>query len=379
MLNKKRMEAAAAKLREKGFDALVLSVSSMDSIYLSGLFIKPDERFKALVIVPNAKDGHFGFALAPTIYKHEFEEEISPSDLPYYLWNDEDWFYGAVKKGLDEFGVPQNGKIAFSDSVLAVEAIEFAKRWGYKLEVGAEVMSSLRLIKDAEEVSLLKKVGAITDAALNDLAKFVKPGVTEKQILDYLFERFIAHGADPASASKPWGMWGIIAKSENASVPHYTRMDSIVNKGDSLLMDVGCTYKGYHSDVTRTIFVGEPTEERRKIYETVRAAQQAGIDAVRPGAIAADIDKATRDVIEKAGYGKYFYHRTGHGIGLAVHEDPYISSAHTSSVLKEGMAFSVEPGIYIAGEFGVRIEDIVVVTKNGCETMTKFPKTLTVI
>jgi Xaa-Pro dipeptidase len=129
---------------------------------------------------------------------------------------------------------------------------------------------------------------------------------------------------------------------------------------------------------SRTIFIGEPDEEKRKVYEIVREAQQAGIDIVRPGVRACDVDKAVRDVVEKAGYGPQFFHRTGHGIGLALHEAPYISSSH-QTVLKEGMAFSVEPGIYLHGKFGVRIEDIVVVTANGCETMTKFPRTLTVV
>ena len=258
--------------------------------------------------------------------------------------------------------------------MLAIEAIEFSKRWGYQLENGADIFASLRLIKDEEEINYLKKVGEITDAALNEVVKYIKPGMTEKQVLDFLFEAYARLGADAPQADA----WGIIAKSENAAIPHYSKMDCELKVGDNMIMDVGCNYKGYHSDVTRTIFIGEPDSERRKVYEIVKKAQQAGIDAVRPGIRACDVDKAVRDVIEEAGYGPQFFHRTGHGIGLAIHEAPYISSAH-QTILKEGMAFSVEPGIYLHGKFGVRIEDIVVVTSTGCETVTKFPKELTVV
>ena len=372
MLNVKRMADASALLKENNLDALVVSVS-MDTLYLSGLYMKPDERFKGIVIVPQEKNGNHGFALVPALYKNEFKESVGDS-IPFYLWKDEDWFYDSVKKGLDDFGVPKNGKIAFNDGTLAIDAIEFSKRWGYQLENGADIMSSLRLIKDEEEIGYLKKVGEITDAALRDVVKYVKPGVTERQVLNFIFESFAKYGADAPGADA----WGIIAKSENAAVPHYSKMDCELKSGDSLIMDVGCNYNGYHSDVTRTIFIGEPDEERRKVYEIVREAQQAGLDIVKPGVRACDVDKAVRDVIEKAGYGPQFFHRTGHGIGLAVHETPYISSSH-QTILKEGMAFSVEPGIYLDGKFGVRIEDIVVVTPTGCEPMTKFQKTLTVV
>ena len=372
MLNKKRMAAASALLREKNLDALVVAVS-MDTLYLAGLYMKPDERFKGFVITPGEKDGNNGFALVPELYRHEFEERVG-GDLPFYFWKDEDWFYDSVKKGLDDFGVPRGGKAAFNDSVLAADAIEFSKRWGYQLENGSDIIASLRMIKDAEEISYLKKVGEITDAALYEVSKYVKPGMNERQVLNFIFESFAKHGADAPGA----GAWGIIAKSENGAVPHYSKMDCELKTGDSVIMDVGCTYKGYHSDVTRTLFIGEPDEERRKVYEIVREAQQAGLDMVRPGVRACDVDKAARDVVEKAGYGAQFFHRTGHGIGLAIHEDPYISSSN-QTVLKEGMAFSVEPGIYLPGKFGVRIEDIVIVTADGCETVTKFPKALTVV
>jgi Xaa-Pro aminopeptidase len=366
------MAAVSALLREKSIDALVVAVS-MDTQYLAGLYIKPDERFKGIIITALEKDGNNGFAFVPALYKYEFEESVG-EDIPFYFWKDEDWFYDSVKNGLDDFGVPRHGKIAFNDSVLAVEAIEFSKRWGYQLENGADILSSLRLIKDEEEIGYLRKVGEITDAALNEVMEYMKPGMTEKQVLDFLFKEYARHGADAPGSDA----WGIIAKSENAAIPHYSKMDCELEVGDSLIIDIGCKYKGYHSDVTRTVFVGEPDSERRKVYEIVKKAQQAGIDIVRPGIRSCDVDKAVRDVIEKAGYGPHFFHRTGHGIGLSIHEAPYVSSAN-QIILKEGMAFSVEPGIYLHGKFGVRIEDIVVVTSTGCETMTNFSKALTVV
>ena len=367
------MADVSALLRNNNLDAFVVAIS-MDTQYLAQLYMKPDERFKGIIIFPDEKDGNSGFALVPELYKHEFEEAFG-GGIPFYLWKDEDWFYSAVKKGLDDFGVPEGGKIAFNNSVLAIDAIEFSKRWGYQLENGENIFASLRLIKDAAEIGYLKKAGEITDAALNDVSKYIKPGMTEGQVRNYLFESFAKHGADAPTTTDPWG---IIAKSENAAIPHYRKMDCEIKSGDSLIMDVGCTYNGYHSDITRTLFIGEPYEERRKVYEIVREAQQAGINIIRPGVKACEVDKVVRDIIEKAGYGPQFFHRTGHGIGLAIHEDPYISSSH-QTILKEGMAFSVEPGIYLSGKFGIRIEDIVVVTTDGCEAMTKFPKELTVV
>jgi len=372
MLNKNRMTAASALLREKDLDALVVAVST-DTQYLAGLYVKPDERFKCLVVVPRERERNCGFALVPVLYTHEFEEFVG-GDIPFYIWKDEDWFYDSMKKGLDDFGVPNGGKIAFNDAALAIDAIELSKRYGYQLENGADIMATMRLIKDKEEIGYMKRAGKITDIAMNDAIEHIKPGLTEKQILNYIFKSFARNGADAPGADA----WGIIAKSENAAIPHYSKMNRKLKTGDSLVMDVGCNYKGYHSDITRTVFIGKPDKERRKVYEIVKEAQQAGIDLVRPGVRACDIDKVVRDIVEKAGYGAQFFHRTGHGIGLAIHEAPYISSScHT--VLREGMAFSVEPGIYVQGKFGIRIEDVVVVTATGCEIMTRFPKTLTVI
>ena len=170
----------------------------------------------------------------------------------------------------------------------------------------------------------------------------------------------------------------LICFGANCAEPHHDTDASLLKTGDSVILDVGLTWQSYCSDMTRTVFMGTPTDEQKRVYDIVRAANDAGRAAVRPGIPLKEVDRVARKVIEDAGYGPQFIHRTGHGIGLEVHEFPDVSA--TSEVIaKPGMIFSVEPGIYLPGKFGVRVEDLVVVTEDGCETLNAAPKDLTVL
>ena len=216
----------------------------------------------------------------------------------------------------------------------------------------------------------MRQAIAITEKALAEVIAGVRLFDTERAIAGRLRTALIEHGGE-ALPFEP-----IVLAGPRAALPHGVPSDRPVRMGDVLLIDFGTSYGGYISDITRTFVVGLPLEGRnRDVYEAVKAANQAGREAARPGATAQDVDRAARKVIEEAGFGEYFIHRTGHGIGLDAHEGPYIVEGN-DVVLEPGMTFTVEPGIYIPGEIGVRIEDDVLITPDGAESLTTFDREL---
>lgn len=234
------------------------------------------------------------------------------------------------------------------------------------------VIKQMRMVKDAGEVAAMRKAIGISESALADVLKMVKPGMTEAQVARALMDAGAKHGADEGSFEP------LVQSGLNAAFPHGASTKRAINPGDGLLMDFGFRADGYPADITRTVFVGEPSAEMRKIYETVKAANAAGRAAVKPGVSGQEVDRATRKVIEDAGYGAYFTHRTGHGLGLDVHEAPYMVEGNTAP-LQPGNTFTIEPGIYIEGLGGVRIEDNMLVTETGGESLTTFGRDLMIV
>lgn len=232
--------------------------------------------------------------------------------------------------------------------------------------------SSLRLIKSRDEIDKIKKAQKIADKAFYHILPLLKKGVTEhKAALELEF--FIRkNGAEGVSFDI------ILASGANGSMPHAVPTDKKIQEGDLVVLDFGAKFDGYHSDMTRTIAIGSITTEQEHIYNTVLTAQKAALKAVKDGAECSKVDKTARTIIEKAGFGKNFGHSTGHGVGLQIHENPRLSSASTQT-LKSNMIVTVEPGIYIEGKFGVRIEDMVLVTKDGCDIMSEITKDLIVL
>jgi Xaa-Pro aminopeptidase len=226
-------------------------------------------------------------------------------------------------------------------------------------------------VKDEDEVELLRAVAQAADAAFADLAGIPFAGRRELDVAEVVRERLLEHGHETAE-------FAIVASGPNGASPHHGAGERTIETGDAVVLDFGGTREGYYSDITRTVFVGEPGEEHRAVYEAVRAAQQAAFDAIRPGVAAQDVDRAARAVISEAGHGDRFVHRTGHGIGLDLHEPPYIVEGNETP-LEAGMTFSDEPGIYLPGRFGVRIEDQVVVTPGGAERLNEASRELTVV
>jgi Xaa-Pro dipeptidase len=233
---------------------------------------------------------------------------------------------------------------------------------------GSQVMASLRIRKDAEEIAKMKRAAQIAQAALKQTLKLIREGMTEKEIANELVIQLLRGGSNPTLPFAP-----IVATGENSANPHAVPTDRPLKQGDLLLIDWGADFEGYFSDITRTFTFGVVDPELLTIVSIVLEANKAGRKAGKPGLEAGVVDQATRLVIDSAGYGDAFTHRTGHGLGMEAHESPYIFGESTQT-LEVGMTFTVEPGIYLPGKGGVRIEDDVVVTGTGLASLTDYPR-----
>jgi len=282
----------------------------------------------------------------------------------------------------------QKGKLMdyakrFNCKVLAVEADRLTVTQlknlrkalhGIKLTTVAtdKIIDSFRAVKNEAEIENICKAQRIAEAAFDHILDFIKVGVTEKEVALELDHYMLSHGADGLSFET------IAISGANTSKPHGVPTDKKIEHGDFVTMDYGAVVNGYHSDMTRTVAVGAASDEQKKIYKIVFEAQLAVLRVLKNGVKCSDADKAARDVITEAGYGEYFRHSTGHGVGIEIHEKPFISPKSTAT-LRSGNVVTDEPGIYIPGKFGVRIEDMALITENGCKNLTKAPKELIII
>lgn len=235
-----------------------------------------------------------------------------------------------------------------------------------------KTIKDMRIIKDEEEIKLLKKAQDITEQALKNTLPIISEGVTERMVAVELEHKMKILGAEQVSFDL------ITITGKKTSLPHGVPGDDIIRNGDFFTMDIGATYKGYHSDMTRTFCIGEPTEEMKKVYSIVLKAHYMALNSVKPGMKCSDIDKIARDYIYSKGYEGCFGHSTGHGVGLDIHEFPVVSTK-SDVTLKKGMVITIEPGIYLKDKFGVRIEDTVVVTEDGCKSFANISKDLTIL
>lgn len=264
-------------------------------------------------------------------------------------------------------------KVGFEDEVMTVAQHKvFSEKLTCQLLPASKLLTSLRGSKDEEEITRLVAAQKIAEGALEQLLKEIRIGMTEKEIAARLQYLMVSAGAEKLSFDT------IVASGPNSSMPHAVPTERKVQKGDFITIDFGCVYQGYCSDTTRTIAVGEVSDEMRRVYDIVLEAQLEGIAAARAGVSGKDIDGAAREVIEKAGYGKYFGHSFGHSLGIDIHESPNASPTNEEP-MPVGAVISAEPGIYLPGKFGVRIEDVLVLGEDGCRNITTFPKELLVI
>ncbi len=265
----------------------------------------------------------------------------------------------------------QLGIEAYTMRVLELRLLEQAAR-ALACQPADALIARIRQLKDADEIAALRRAIHITEQALDDVMGPVQAGMTERAIANVLTQALLQRGAE-GLAFDP-----LVQSGPNTALPHATAGERVVQSGDVLLLDFGVAVGGYNSDITRTFVVGQAGEEIRKIYELVKQANAAGRAAARPGATGQDVDRAARKVIAGAGYGPYFNHRTGHGLGLEGHEPPYIVEGNNVP-LEAGNTFTIEPGIYVPGLGGVRIEDDLLITENGAESLTTYDRELRII
>ncbi len=281
----------------------------------------------------------------------------------------------SVKKQVNELLKKHNAKVmAVESEVVTISELNNYKKCFEVSEIDttdslSKAIRDLRSVKSKEEIEKIQKAQKIAEKAFDNVLNFIKPGVTEKEIALQLDFYMLKNGAEALSFET------IALAGKRTSLPHGVPSDAVVKDGDFVLMDYGAVFDGYHSDMTRTICVGKPSEEMKEVYEIVLKAQKEAISKICAGVKGCDMDKISRDIITKNGYGDYFGHSLGHGVGVEIHEFPNLSPM-SEYKLKENNVVTVEPGIYIPEKFGVRIEDFVVVNKNGCYNLTNTIKQL---
>ena len=344
-----RMARASATAGEAGLDALLVPPSP-DLRYLAGYDPPPLERLTLLVV---AADGRAPVLLVPALERPRARSSPVGDLVEVRAWRDEDGPYDLVAAML---GAP--GAVALGDRLWASHALEIARVLPRaQLTVTSRALPDLRAVKDRDELELLERAARGADEAFEEILEFGLEGRTEAAVGERLATLLREHGHEEVNFT-------IVGSGPNGASPHHEPTARRIAAGESVVLDFGGRVSGYCSDVTRTVAVGRPSPEMSDVYEIVRRAQEAAYRAVRPGVAAQDVDRAAREVIEAAGFGDAFFHRTGHGIGLEEHEPPYIVRGN-DALLRPGMCFSIEPGIYLDGRFGVRIEDIVAVTEHG--------------
>lgn len=367
-MSNQRFEKLAAALKDSKFDAIALNPGPTLS-YLTGLNFHLMERPVVLVFAPGQ---------TPAIILPELEMQKTV-DLPYEL---KTYPYGEIPSEWSQafrsafFELDLYGRTIGVEPrrmrVLELHLVENGAPGSHVIAAENE-LASLRLCKDTDEVAKMRQAVKIAQDALEATLPQIKIGMSEKEIAAELTIQLLRHGSDPEMPFAP-----IVSGGPNSANPHASPSERKLQVGDLLVIDWGATYDGYISDLTRTFAVGEVDNEYRKIHEIVQQANAAGRAAGKPGVACAEVDKAARSVIESAGYGLYFTHRTGHGIGMEGHEEPYMRGDN-QQLLETGMAYTVEPGIYLPGRNGVRIEDDMVVTENGCESLSDLPREIRVV
>ena len=350
-----RIKKLQQLLMENQLDQIIIS-NPISIYYFIGKHFHPGERLLVLLISKEGKPQLFLNELFPC-------EELK--DVEVIRLNDKEDVIGKLETQMTgiRIGVDHEWQAGF---LLALMERNAKKTF---VAAGA-LINQCRRVKDEAEIELMRKSSMINDLAMEEVRKLLRPGVKEIEVVNQLESIFQQIDSEAISYG------GIVAFKENAADPHGKSGNRVLGVGDSIVIDMGCTYRGYYSDMTRTFFVKE--NPMRAIYDIVLQANLNAIAKVRPGIPLSEIDAAARTVIEEAGYGAYFTHRTGHGIGLEIHEPLDVSSTN-DTIAEVGMCFSIEPGIYLPGEGGIRIEDLVIVTEDGCEILNSYPKTTEII
>ncbi|MCP8939837.1 Xaa-Pro peptidase family protein [Alsobacter sp. SYSU M60028] len=345
-------------MRETDTDLVALGPSS-HMVYMTGLSPHGDERPVMLLV---GRDS--ACFLMPAL---NADSSRAKTDLPFFPWADAEGPGGALARALDAtLGGKRSPSVALDETMradfalLLLDALPGARR-----RFTDDTVGRLRARKDAAEFAVLKANALLNDRAMQAAYAALRPGVTEIEIARLVEAFYEANGAGTQFRSVCFG--------ENGAFPHHHSGSRTLKPGEPVLIDIGGRMDGYPSDMTRVAHLGEPSRRFAEVAAVVEAAVMAGIAAAKPGVLASTVDRAARSVIEAAGYGPQFVHRTGHGLGIDIHEPPYIT-ATSDTVLEEGHVFSIEPGIYLPGEFGVRLEEIVILRADGAEVLSELPR-----
>lgn len=353
---KYRMQKLRKAMENKNIDAVML-IGDYNRNYMSGF--TGDESFS---IITSDK--------AIFITDSRFTEQAKNEVCGYEVVQYNKRFPEFLGEMLEKLNIKRLG---FEEDVVTVNKYnDFKKNINAELVPLNGMVEEIRIIKDEKEIESIKKAAGIADKAFKHMLEFIKPGMTEREVgieLEFSMKKL---------GAKALSFPSIVASGVRSSLPHGQATEKVLENGDFLTLDFGCIFEEYCSDMTRTIVIGEATDKMKEVYETVLKAQKSAIKAIKAGAKGNEIDKVARDIISSKGYGKYFGHSLGHGVGRYIHEAPALSPK-SDITLKSGMIVTDEPGIYIPDFGGVRIEDLIVVTENGCEVISKSPKELIII
>ena len=343
-----RMARATAAATGAGLSGLLLTPGP-DLAYLVGYRPALNERLTMLVLAADREPT----LVVPALERGDAERVVAGQGVSLVSWADGTDPYRAAGELLDP-----GARYGISDSAWSMHLLGLQRtRPGVRYAALTDVLPMLRAVKDERELDRLARAGAAADAAFEELLDMRFAGRREAEVGDDLGALLIKFGHSEVGFT-------LVCSGPNGANPHHRAGERIIEKGDTIVLDFGGVLDGYGSDTTRTVYVGKPPDEVIEVHEVVRQAQQAAFEAVRPGVTCEQIDRVARGIITDAGYGEYFIHRTGHGIGLTGHEPPYIVEGEAQPLVP-GMCFSIEPGIYLPGRFGVRIEDIVTCTEDG--------------
>jgi len=358
-----RARRVLADAEQQGLDG-VLVTPGPDLVWLTGY--QPTAITERLTMLVLSRE-HEPTLLVPTLERPDAEAAEGARGLALADWADATDPYAAAARLLRA-----DGAYGVSDSAWALHLLGLQERLpGSRFRSLTDCLPMMRAVKDADELARLAAAGAAADATYEQIVHRRFAGRRETEVAADLAALLREAGHEQVDFT-------VVGSGPNGANPHHEAGERVIEVGDAVVLDFGGLMHGYGSDTTRTVCVGEPSDELRRVHEVVRLAQQAGVDAVRPGATCQDVDRAARAVITEAGYGDAFIHRTGHGIGVTTHEPPYMVEGEERPIVP-GMCFSVEPGIYLAGRFGVRIEDIVTATHDGVRRLNDTDHGLRVV
>lgn len=360
MQTKERLLSLQASMAENSIDLTAIGPTA-NMRYLLGFMPHPDERLCLLLV-----SREFVRIVVPDLNRDEL---AAHTDVDLISWKDSEGPQNALKTALDGFN--NEVVVAVDGAMRADQLLHLQSTVTPKLTIPAEILiSPLRACKSKDEIDALTRAAAQAHRAMQAAIDACKPGITEAEVAWEAEKTFRMDGAEEVCFT-------LVASGPNGAYPHHHSGNRRFKEGDAIIIDIGASLNGYKSDITRMVHLGRPSSEFLQAYSAVLRANKKAAEGVKPGVTSGEVDNLARETLEDEGYGPYFLHRTGHGIGLDIHEPPWIM-AGDKTILKEGMVFSIEPGVYMEGQFGIRVEDIVAVTQTGVRVLTKFDRNLVV-